>query len=448
MPPGILYSVGVFRRKARQPRKPRTFRVPVESYVLLLGVAFALSAAISLLNQPREVSYVPPHRFSVQDPAFLPSALALSNPVPLEGNRVELLENGDRIFPAMLEAIGAARRTINLESYIVWSGAVATRFRDALGAAARRGVAVRVLVDGVGTGRKLSGDDVRAMRDAGCFVEFYHRVRPWMLDMLNNRTHRRLLVVDGRVGFTGGAGIADVWLGNADARDHWRDTQVRVEGPVVAEMQSAFQETWGEERGETLSGDDFYPAVERPGKVRAQIVTSSRRATSSPSKLLYAVAISAATRRILLANSYFVPDRDAVRLFSDAARRGVDVRILVPGKINDVPMTKAAGKTGFGDLLRAGIRMYEYQGTMMHTKAMVVDGLFATVGSTNFDNRSFRLNEELNLVTYDAEFARKLEDGFWRDLERSRPYTYADWSGRPLRERFFEWAVQPFRSEL
>jgi cardiolipin synthase A/B len=414
----------------------------------VLLVVFALSVAISLLNRPKEISYLPRHEFSVRDPAFVPSAHALANPSPVKGNRIDLLENGDRIFPAMLTAIETARATVNLESYIFWSGEIAGRFRDTLAAAARRGVEVRILLDGVGSGSKLSESDVRALRQAGCLVEFYHLVRPWNLDTFNNRTHRRLLVVDGRIGFTGGAGIADVWLGNADSPAHWRDTQVRVEGPVVAELQAAFQETWGEARGEALAGDRFYPRLEPAGTAQAQVLSSSGRASSSAIKLLYAVSVAAASERILLANSYFVPDHDAVRLFAEAARRGVDIRILVPGKVNDVPATKAAGKSGFGELLRAGIRIYEYQPTMLHTKTMVVDGLFVTVGSTNFDNRSFRLNEELNLSVYDADFARRAEQSFWRDLKHSRPYTYREWSERSIKERMLEWALAPLRSQL
>jgi cardiolipin synthase A/B len=438
----------MFRKGGPRPRRPRHHRIPVEAYVVLLGIAFALSVAISLLNRPKEISYVLTHEFSVRDPAFVPSAHALASSSPLKGNRVDLLQNGDQIFPSMLAAIDAAKETVNLESYIFWSGEIAGRFRDALAAAARRKVHVRVLFDGVGSGIKLHKSDVQAMRDAGCVVEFYHLLRPWMLDTLNNRTHRRLLVVDGRIGFTGGAGIADVWAGNADSPRHWRETQVRVEGPVVAQLQAAFQETWGEVRGEVLVGDRFYPRLPAAGDAQAQVLSSGARSPSSATKLLYAVSTAAATEKILLANSYFVPDTDAVRLFVDAARRGVDVRILVPGKINDVPMTMVAGNAHFGGLLQAGIKIYEYQPTMMHSKTMVVDGLFATIGSTNFDNRSFRLNEELNLTVYDADFAQRLEQSFWGDLKRSRQITLRDWMDRSFWKRVFEWALTPFRSQI
>ncbi|MFN2387287.1 MAG: phosphatidylserine/phosphatidylglycerophosphate/cardiolipin synthase family protein [Thermoanaerobaculia bacterium] len=435
-------------RRKKGPRRPRNYRIPIETYLVALAVAFALSVALSLLSRPEEVRYVLPHAFGVRDDAFLPSAHALANPIPLAGNRLEILENGIEIFPAMLSAIAAAQRTINLETYIFWSGEVATRFREALSERARAGVQVRVLLDGVGSSSKLDEDDVRAMREAGCTVELYHPLRPWMLDAINNRTHRRILVVDGKIGFTGGAGIADVWLGNADAPDHWRETHVRVEGPVVAELQAAFQENWAEVRGELLLGADHFPRLERVGSARSQVIDSSARSTSSATKLLYAVSIAAASERLSISNSYFLPDGETIALLVDAARRGVDVRIIVPGKINDVPATKAAGRARFGELLRGGVKIFEYEPAMFHPKSMVVDGIFSTIGSTNFDNRSFRLNDELNLTVYDAEFADALEASFNRDLARSRPYTYEKWLERGFFERAFEWAVVPFRSQL
>jgi phosphatidylserine/phosphatidylglycerophosphate/cardiolipin synthase-like enzyme len=240
----------MFRLRTRRPRKPRVYRIPVETYLIALAMAFALSIAFSLLSGPGEIGYRLSHKFGVEDETFLPSSHALSNPYPTAGNRIRVLENGDEIYPAMLDAIARARSSINLESYIFWSGKIASRFRDALTERARSGVPVRLLLDVVGSGGKLSSDDIAALRTAGCVVEFFHPLRPWMLDTINNRTHRRLLVVDGRIGFTGGAGVADVWLGHADEPGHWRDTHVRVEGPIVAQLQAAFQENWAEVRGE------------------------------------------------------------------------------------------------------------------------------------------------------------------------------------------------------
>ena len=307
---------------------------------------------------------------------------------------------------------------------------------------------VRILLDAVGSGAKLSRDDASAMRSAGCAVEFFHPLRPWMLDMINHRTHRRILVVDGRVGFTGGVGVADVWLGNAEKPGHWRDTQVRVDGPAVAQIQSAFQENWAAARGELLSGERFFPGLEPAGHAFAQVILSSPGSPSSPTKLLYAVSISSAMRRIWISNSYFLPDADAMALLVSAARRGVDVHILVPGKVNDVPLTRAGGRSSLGDLLAGGVKISEYGPTMFHAKTMVVDGVFATIGSTNFDNRSFRLNDEINLTVYDREFGRRLEEMFVEDLARSRSYTYAQWRSRPLKQRLTEWLILPFRGEL
>jgi len=434
--------------RRRRPRKKRNYRIPVETYLVALAIAFALSVALSLLSRPKEVRYVLPHAFGVRDPAFLPSAHALSNPIPLDGNRVDFLENGDEIFPSMLASIAAAEKTINLETYILWSGAAANRFFEALSERAGAGVQVRILLDGVGSSSKLDEKDVQALRQAGCVVEFFHPLRPWMLAAVNNRTHRRILVVDGKVGFTGGAGIADLWLGDADAPDHWRETHVRMEGPVVAELQAAFQENWAEVRGEALVGEDHFPRLERAGPARAQIIHSSARSPSSAMKLLYAVSIASASERLSISNSYFLPDSESIDLLVGAARRGVDVRILVPGEINDVPATKAAGRSGFGELLRGGVKIFEYQPTMFHPKSMVVDGVFATIGSTNFDNRSFRLNDELNLTIYNADLAAALEASFERDLTKSRPYTYQQWVGRSFLKRATEWLLVPFRAQL
>jgi cardiolipin synthase len=286
------------------------------------------------------------------------------------------------------------------------------------------------------------------MQRAGCNVAFFHRKKPWSRGALDRRTHRRILVVDGRIGFTGSAGFADEWLGNADAKEHWRDTQVRLEGPVVTELQAAFQENWTESTGETLTGEGLFPPLAPAGNVPAEVISSSARYAGADVQRLYAIALAAAERTVDVANSYFLPDRDAVALMTAAARRGVRVRVLVPGTVNDVPATKTAGRAAFGKLLEGGVGIWEYEGTMFHQKSMVVDSLFATLGSANFDNRSFRLNEEDNVVTSDAATARRLEEMFERDLARSRPYSYAQWRSRSLAQRLSEWALRPFRSEL
>lgn len=438
----------MLRKKPRRPRKPRVYRIPIETYLIALGVAFALAVAISLFNRPTKVRYVLPHSFGVRDATFLPSLHAIGGPRMVGGNGVSILENGVEILPAMLASIRAAEKSVHMEAYIFWSDAVGRKFRDALAETARRGVEVRVLLDGVGSPKHLENADVQTMRIAGCEVEFFRPVRPWMLDVINRRTHRRILVVDGKVGFTGGVGFAEMWEGDADSSEHWRDTQVRVEGPVVAQMQSAFQENWSEVTGELLVGERYFPALPARGSVLAAIVASSPDFSSSAVQILYSVALSAAERTIEIANSYFVPNDASVDLLVAAAQRGVNVRILVPGEINDLPVTKAGGRAKFGELLRAGAKIYEYGPTMMHAKTMVVDGLFATVGSTNFDNRSFRYNDELDLAVYDEGVAGRLGRSFDEDIGKARPYTYEQWTHRSVFQRLTEWALVPIRSQL
>jgi cardiolipin synthase A/B len=410
------------------------------------GYVFAITAAKS--SAPKQTVYELPHGFTVSDPTFLPSALP--GPTMTSGNRLDLLENGDAVFPAMLAAISSARRTVSFEAYIFWSGDVGTRFCNAFAERAAHGVAVRVLLDAVGSSSQhLKVSDVDTLRRAGCHVEFFHSKKPWMLWVLNHRNHRRVLVVDGAVGFTGGMGFADQWSGDADSRKHWRDTQVRVEGPAVRGLQRAFQENWSEVTGEPLVGDEFFPALPPVGSISAAVVPSSPLAPMSGAGRVYAISLAAAAKEIWIANSYFLPDETTVGLLVAAVRRGVDVRVIIPSdEQDDVPATKAAGRSFSGPLLAGGVKIFEYQPTMFHLKTMVVDGVFSTAGSANFDDRSFHLNEEVNLFVYDVPFATLMKERFLRDQSRCRPYTTAMWKARSLKKRVTEWLVQPFRSQL
>jgi cardiolipin synthase len=432
---------------ASSPRRAR--RLPVVPIVLVsIAAGYVLAVTVAKAGAPKQTVYELPHDFTINEATFLPSALpgaALTS-----GNRLELLENGDAIFPAMLDAIASARKTVNFEAYIFWSGAVGSRFRDALAERAAHGVTVRVLLDAVGSpGGRMKAGDVEILRRAGCRVEFFHSTKPWMVWVFNHRNHRRVLVVDGALGFTGGAGFADPWRGNADSKDHWRDTQVRVEGPAVRGLQRAFQENWSETTGEALVGEEFFPPLRDAGTSAVAVVPSSPLAPMSGAGRVYAISLAAATKEIWIANSYFLPDDATTGLLLAAVKRGVDVRVLVPSdEQSDVPATKAAGRASFGPLLEGGVKMFEYQPTMMHVKTMVVDGVFSTVGSANFDERSFHLNEELNLFVYDAAFAGQMKDSYRRDLSRCRPYTRAMWQGRSFRKRVTEWLVTPIRSEL
>lgn len=421
--------------------------VPLKAYLIGFGIAIALAVLIGVFKKRAEVHYRLPHQFAVSAPEFFPSAHALARPVPIGGNQIDILKNGDEIFPALLEAIAGAKKTINFEAYIFWSGEIGSKFRDALCERARQGVKVRIVLDGIGSGKKLDNDDVDAMKQAGCEFGYYHPMLSLRFDKGNRRTHRRILVVDGSTAFTGSVGFADEWQGNADSPKHWRDTQIRIRGPLVAALQSAFVLHWAKVKREAIAGSDDFPPLTPAGNLSCQLVTSASFTTAAI-PLLYAVAISSATERLWLANAYFMPDRDLVILLVEAATRGVDVRVLVPGPINDVPATKAGGRSVFGDLLRGGVKIFEYQPTMFHHKTLVVDSRFSMLGSTNFDSRSFRVNEELDVTVYDETFAKQMEGMFEEDLTHSKEYTLPDFNKRSLKERLTEQLVQPFRSEL
>ncbi len=299
------------------------------------------------------------HTFAVRDPEFIGSALGLSDPVPVAGNKIELLQNGDEYFPAMLEAIRSARRTINFEAYIVYSDVIGREFRDALMERARAGIEVRVLLDGIGSGWKLKNSDVRMMKEAGCKFSYYHPVRSWRVDRTNRRSHRRILVVDGRVAFTGAVGFAERWSGHAEDKNHWRDLQAQIEGPVVTKLQSAFEEHWIKTFGEALSGEGQFPLLTAKGHSRVQVVLS-HSFSMAPIPLLLAIAFAAAEKRIWITNAYCTPTADQVDLLVKAVRRHVDVKLILPGKNDDQPLTKSAGRAAYGRMLEGGVKIFEY----------------------------------------------------------------------------------------
>lgn len=387
------------------------------------------------------------HRYDVASPQFLRSMGVLLGPALLDGNRTETLLNGDEIFPSMLQAIGSARRTINFETYIYWSGRVGKQFADALSERARAGVKVHILVDALGS-QKMDDALLKEMTDAGVEVRRFHPVRWYTLDRVNNRTHRKLLVVDGRVGFTGGVGIADEWSGHAQDAGHWRDTHYRIEGPAVAQMQAAFLDNWTKVTGSVLHGDDYFPALESKGPQLAQVFKSSVDGGAESTHLMYLMAIAAARESIDLSMAYFVPDEIALLTLKEALGRGVQVRIIVPGEHTDASTVRRASRALWGPILAAGAQIYEYQPTMYHCKVLVVDGVWTSVGSTNFDTRSFRLNDEANLNVYDRDFARRQRADFERDLGRARRITYEQWLDRPWREKAWERIASWLGSQL
>lgn len=386
--------------------------------------------------------------FDVHDARFVRLLTTVLGPSLALGNRIEALANGARIFPAMLAAIATARRTICFETYIYWSGEVGRRFTDALCERARAGVRVHVVLDGVGAFR-LDHAQVEAMRAAGAEIAFFHPPRLRFFARLNHRTHRKLLIVDGAIGFTGGVGIADQWDGDAEDADHWRDVHFRVEGPVVAQMQAVFLDNWLTTRRTLLHGDDYFPALAPlPDGVPAQMMRSAPDQGAESVRLMYLLLIACARREVLIANAYFVPDRLSRAAIAAALARGVRVRILVPGEHIDMRVARRASRAAWGALLRAGAEIHEYQDTMFHCKVMVVDGRWTSIGSTNFDNRSFRLNDECNLNVDDPAFAAEQAESFARDLARSRRVTLADWLRRPWREKAVERLAWLVRSQV
>ena len=411
--------------------------------MILAGLVGALVAivltvvAMNFISAEKEIQRSLEHRYGVGDPQFHRELGAMLGPATVPGNRIENLENGEQIFPAMLEAVRSAQRTINFETYIYWSGRVGKQFADVLSERARAGVKVNVLVDWVGS-QKMDDGLAEQMQAAGVEIQRYHPLHWYNLGRMNNRTHRKLLVVDGRIGFTGGVGIADQWAGSAQDPDHWRDSHYRLEGPAVAQMQAAFLDNWIKTTGKVLQGADYFPALEPRGEAIAQVFTSSPSGGGDSMQLMYLLSITAAEHTVDLSASYFVPDDLTRKALLAALGRGVRLRIIVPGKHIDELLVRQASRADWGELLQAGAQIHEYQPTMFHCKLMIVDSQLVSVGSTNFDNRSFRLNDEANLNIYDRGWAERLEDVFEADLARSRKITLEDWKHRPLQQKMVE----------
>ena len=403
--------------------------------------------ALNFTAGEKKVQQQLPRLYSAAHPQFERALGSLLGPGIVGGNAVTELLNGDQIFPPMLAAIKAAQKSVTFETYIYWSGDIGKQFADALSERARAGVPVHVLLDWVGSA-KMEESYLAEMKAAGVLIEKFHKPHWYNLARLNNRTHRKLLVVDGQVGFTGGVGIAPAWTGHAQDPDHWRDSHYLVRGPAVAQMQATFLDNWLKVTGKVLHGEAYFPAIAPAGGQKAQMFSSSPSSGSESMQLMYHLAITAAERSIDLSVAYFVPDDLPRKLLMDALARGVRVRLITPGEHTDTETVKAASRATWGELLQAGAEIYEYGPTMYHCKVMIVDQLLVSVGSTNFDNRSFRLNDEANLNVYDAAFAQRQTQVFEDDIRRSRRVTYEAWQDRPLREKVHETLTGWMRSQL
>lgn len=383
----------------------------------------------------------------VGEPSFFPTLEALTASPILGGNTVEVLLNGEEIFPAMVQAIRSAERTITYAQYFYEDGPVARDIAEALAERCRAGVGVSVLLDAFGA-LGIPKEYVDEMRRSGCHVAFFRPLASGIFHRANNRLHRRILVIDGRIGFTGGSGVSRKWMGNGRVENHWRDTDVKVEGPVVEYLQGAFAENWIEATGIVLGGEPYFPRPAQPrGQVYAQVIRSSPAGGSFAMYTTFMLAIASARKSIFITNPYFVLDAPMQQALTDARKRGARVVVLVPGAI-DHNIVRQASRGQFGDMLRAGIEIWEYRAALLHSKTAVVDGVWSTIGSTNLDNRSFALNDELNLVIYSAAVGRRMERIFEEDVRYSRRVEYRDWQRRGLKDRFLEFIAFPLRDLL
>jgi cardiolipin synthase len=378
--------------------------------------------------------------FPVEDLQFRRSLDNIGGAI-VGGNSATLLENGDGFFPVMLKDIREAQVSVNLEAYIFKPDEVGRQFADAMIDAARRGVQVRLLIDAQGS--KL-GELRKELETAGVMCKDYRPAKSYPI--YGRRTHRKLLIVDGEIGYTGGFCFDKRWLGNARDKTEYHDSAVRVTGPVVAQMQAVFCEDWTFTTGEILAGDVFFPKTTPTGSMESHAIKASKGDPSSLPKMLYFMAVQAAKESIHIQNAYFLPDKQIRSALIAAAQRGVDVKVMVPGTHTDVPPVRLASRHHYGPLLEGGVRIYEYQPSMMHSKTLVVDGIFSTIGSINLDVRSMSKNAEVSLSFYDRAFSATLEAMFQRDLQLCNEITYEAWKHRGFSARFlesFSWMFEP-----
>jgi cardiolipin synthase A/B len=416
----------------------------------MIGILFLTLMLLLGCAGPTPVTKIDP--MIVGEATFFPTIAAHTDAPIMGGNKIDVLLNGEQTFPAMLKAIRGARKSITYAQYLYQDGAIAYELAEAFAERCRAGLTVKLLLDSHGGG-KIPEDIPQLLTDAGCQLEWFRRVRlfqfitPWELLNYNYRNHRRILVIDGTLGFTGGHGVAEEWTGDGRTDGKWRDTDVRVEGPIVQQLQAAFVESWRDTTGHILGGDLYFPALKSAGKVNAQVVKSSPLGGTYESYMLLLLSITSARKSIHLSNPYFLPDERMQEALLEAVKRGVSVVVLTPGKI-DHKLVYWASRRGFEPLLLGGIQIYEYQVALMHAKTMVVDGVWAHVGTTNLDNRSFALNEEINLIAYDRAVAGELEKAFADDLKHSKRLTYEAWKARPWREKFLELFTIPLKEQL
>jgi cardiolipin synthase len=409
---------------------------------VLASIALVIQTGLLLLSLfgpglPYIVSN--PRADALDSEQFLRNLQAITGSQVTQNTHFLVLPNGPNFYRAELDAINAAQKSVSMEAYIFRNDDIGRQIINALAGRARAGVPVRLVVDAIGSAR-LTASDLKPLTDAGGRFAWYHPLRWYTWPRINNRTHREMLIIDGQIGFIGGAGVARHWFENTDGQPRWRDTMVRVEGPAVTEMQGAFAENWLEGAGEVLTGDAYFPKGREPGTVPALLVRSSpTEGRSTPARILFQTLLASARKSVTITTPYFLPDHSMRDELSHAVKRGVAVNILVPGQGSDHLLTRTSSRRLYGDLLLAGAHIYEYGPTMIHAKVLVVDSLWSVVGSTNMDPRSFSLNDEVNLAVRDPGLAGELEREFRADLGESRRVTYDQWRKRPVWERVTEW---------
>ena len=410
--------------------------------IVIAALTFVYTTASVNAEADREAAVVSVPKVTSDARAFMRALGGSASADVIGGNRITLLQNGIEIFPALLDAIASARHSIHFSTFIYSSGHIPREFADAFSAAAKRGVEVRMVFDQRGS-KNVSPELIAQMRKAGCKVRWFRPIRWYSWAKYNHRTHRKLLIIDGTIAFTGGVGIADEWNGNADSPAHWRDTHVRILGPAVASVQAAFVDNWNEATGELPIDERYFPGLTSAGETSMCGIQSNPVFGASSAQRSMAVLIAGASHRLWIANAYFVPPIPFVQALRDAEARGVDVKILLPGRYHDQPAVRRASRRTWGPLLEGGVELYEYEPTMMHCKIVIVDSTVTSIGSINFDPRSFALNAEFGVVALDRGLAKQMEDAFVDDLRSSTRVTAEDIRQLSLFERilniFFYW---------
>lgn len=419
-----------WKRIEKTPHGSHVIRVPIILFAALILAVVGLTTLLWSAERGENPSL---NVKNVGDfSALLPSIIGLTHSSLDAGNQVQLLENGDQFFPLLLRDIANAKESVHVESYIWWKGAICDQIANALAAKARSGVEVRLLVDASGA-HKMDKKLSKLMTDAGVRVVRFHPPTLANLGRLNNRDHRKEMIIDGRIGYIGGYGLAEEWTGHAQDRNHWRDSGLRVLGPIVNRMQGAFTENWIEETGEIIAGEKYFPHIAPAGSTQAHLAYASPTGGVSSVEILYYMAIKAARHEILIQNPYLLPDADAEEALAEAVKRGVDVKVMVPATTStDSPIVQHASHHLYGLLLKDGVRIFEYKKTLLHQKVIIVDGAWSCIGSTNFDRRALQLNDEVSMGVLDSGLALQLKGVFNDDMRFCDERHFDEWHHRGL----------------